>query len=153
MATEIERKFRLTRFDRRVLGDGIRIQQGYLCFDPEIRVRMKGTKGFLTIKTRPATVGSSLVRTEFEYSIPSNDAQVLLELSRARIEKVRYQSGAFEIDVFAGRLAGLVLLEVESAQCDQDVVLPPGFAGVEVTADPRFLNQRLATISSIAELE
>lgn len=147
MGIEIEHKFRLTSYDTSMLRNGVEIEQGYLCLNPEIRVRIKGEKSFLTIKSE-----GTLVRKEFEYSIPSDDAKALLDMCDAKVEKRRYSVGRFEIDVFKGKLEGLVLLEVEVSKEDDAVTLPEGFVGVEVTADERFLNRHLARVRSVQEL-
>ena len=81
MAKEIERKFLLkndnwkTQFSSRKI-----IKQGYLSTQKErtVRVRILGEKGFLTIKGE--TVG--MTRLEFEYEIPVQEANELLELCK-----------------------------------------------------------------------
>ncbi len=148
MAVEIERKF-LVR-DLSVIAGvaGTQIRQGYLSVAPArtVRVRRAGDRGFLTVKGRPA--GSSLRRPEFEYEIPAADADELLDTLALRplIEKTRYRVAAggyvWEIDVFAGENDGLVVAEVELPADDAHVV-PPEWAGAEVTADPRYLNANL----------
>ena len=68
MAKEVERKF-LVRGGRWKKGSGQKYRQGYLASDPQctVRVRIAGTKGFLTIKG--LSRGAS--RDEYEYPIPS----------------------------------------------------------------------------------
>ena len=147
MATEIERKF-LTRDDSWHDGShGIRISQGYLSQDPDrtVRVRIAGENAWLTIKGRT----EGMRRAEFEYEIPSDDARALLELClRSVIDKTRYRishSGhVWEVDVFHGDNAGLVIAEVELTD---DSVSPelPSWVGEEVSADTRYFNSLLAT--------
>lgn len=105
MATEIERKF-LVR-DRSVLSGstGSPYRQGYLSTDPErtVRVRLAGSRAFLTIKGR--SIGA--VRAEFEYEIPATDAAELLALCECpAIEKRRHRidhaGRTWEVDVFEG---------------------------------------------------
>ena len=80
MALEIERKFLVNpeKLPAQILTSGEKISQGYLCIEPArtVRVRIKGSQGFLTIKG--ITVG--ITRQEFEYPIPFEDAQELLKL-------------------------------------------------------------------------
>ena len=117
MAIEIERKFLV---DKRKLHELTfsseeKITQGYLSFSNTVRVRLKDNRGFLTIKS--STVGIS--RQEFEYEIPAEDASRLLELAEPTpIEKTRHlvrssNKHPWEIDVFEGANAGLVIAELE----------------------------------------
>ena len=145
MATEIERKF-LVR-DRSVLvgSVGIRYQQAYLSTDPErtVRVRRAGDHAFLTIKG----VSRGAARAEFEYEIPVADAGELLALCPGSgIAKTRHRlehgGRTWEIDVFEGDNAGLVVAEVEIPSEDAIVAIPD-WAGDEVTDDPRYYNANL----------
>lgn len=146
MATEIERKFLVKDDSWRGLGPGSRYRQGYLSTDPErtVRARVVAGKGYLTIKGK--TVNAA--RAEYEYSIPVQDAEAILDelCQRPLIEKTRYQIDyqglVWEVDEFEGENAGLVIAEVELASADQAVSLP-GWIGEEVTADPRYYNANL----------
>lgn len=147
MATEIERKFLVTGDGWRHGATGIAIRQGYLAASPAVavRVRTRGERAFLTVKGG----ASARVRSEFEYEIPRADAETMLDAlcPPPLIEKTRYSvrfaDHLWEIDVFAGDNAGLVLAEVELAAADEPVALPP-WVGAEVTDDPRYLNANLA---------
>lgn len=145
MSTEIERKFLvdMARWSPRDAGTVFR--QGYLSSHAErvVRVRLEGDRAKLTIKgpTRGVT------RTEVEYDIPREDADRLLELcEQPLIEKTRYleEHGGltWEIDVFQGANAGLVVAEVELTSEDQPVT-KPAWATVEVSDDPRYYNANL----------
>lgn len=147
MALEIERKFLVDekKLPAQILNGGVKISQGYLSVEPArtIRVRIKGERGFLTIKS--ANVG--IVRKEFEYEIPFDDAQEILKLCAPRIlEKVRYKveyaGKIWEVDVFGGRNAGLILAEVELATVDEEIILPD-WIGAEVSEDKRYFNSNL----------
>ena len=147
MALEIERKFLVDekKLPAQILSGGVKIAQGYLCVEPArtIRVRIKGERGFLTIKS--ANVG--IVRQEFEYEIPIDDAQEILKLCAPRIlEKVRYKiehaGKIWEVDVFGGRHAGLILAEVELSSVDEKIILPE-WTDAEVSEDPRYFNSNL----------
>lgn len=145
MAKEIERKF-LIRDDSWKQDDGTLLRQGYLNRDKgrTIRVRLAGSKGFLTVKGE--TIGAT--REEFEYEIPPEDAVVLLDeicekpLIEKRRYRVEYGSVIFEIDEFFGENEGLVLAEVELEDESQQVPRPP-WLGEEVTDDPRYFNSNL----------
>lgn len=147
MAVEIERKFLLKNDSWRdsVVRSHV-LKQGYLASSPlpTVRVRTSDDKAFLTIKGR--TEGIS--RVEFEYEIPSEEALEMLKLSAQQpIEKTRYiveaNGHTWEIDVFEGSNAGLVLAEVELDSEDEKVELPD-WIDFEVTHDPRYYNSALS---------
>lgn len=148
MAVEVERKFL-------VVGDAwraevtaaTRIVQGYLAQTGRavVRVRIKGERAFLTLKG--ASQGIS--RREFEYEVPLVDAEAMLAelVTGPVIDKVRHLvpvgGHTWEVDVFAGDNAPLVMAEVELGSPDEPFVLP-GWAGLEVSHDPRYYNANLA---------
>jgi adenylate cyclase len=146
MPLEIERKYLVRNDDWRRPGNGIRYRQGYLSTDPgrNVRVRSGAGKGFITIKG--LTVNAT--RPEYEYPIPVEDAEALLDTLCLKpiIEKTRYtveHAGLlWEIDVFEGVNAGLIIAEVELAGANQRIVLPD-WIGQEVTDDPRYYNASL----------
>lgn len=164
--TEIERKFL-------VIGDTYKNQsiknyeiiQGYLCKDKDrtIRVRICGSRAFLTIKssdTKPLqtqAVGAELglARFEWERELTVEDAQQLLQLCLPGvIEKTRYiipassdevhpdQPLFWEVDQFHGRLEGLTLAEIE-LQREEQTFYKADFIGEEVTGDPRYYNANM----------
>ena len=146
MAQEIERKYLLTGDQWKSLADGTHYRQGYLSTVKErtVRVRTVGEKAYLTIKG--ATVGIS--RLEFEYEIPADDANQLLDelCEKPIIEKHRYKISygglVWEVDEFHGLNEGLVIAEVELENADQAIDLPP-WVGEEVSGDPRYFNANL----------
>ena len=134
MGVEIERKFRVADTFRPT-GIGIEMTQGYLSRDPNktVRIRTAGIQGFLTIKGK--TEGAR--RLEYEYEIPLAEAQELLALCDAPlVEKTRYVENyaghAWEVDVFHGANAGLIVAEIELASETEAFALPP-WIGAEVT--------------------
>ncbi|NCA69629.1 MAG: CYTH domain-containing protein [Sphingobacteriia bacterium] len=149
MAVEIERKFLVEGESwRAAVERRDTILQGYLVESGPLtlRVRVKGGRGFLTIKG--ATTGVS--RIEYEYEIPLADAREMLETLTCLpvIEKVRHLvrhgEHLWEIDVFAGANAGLVLAEIELTAEDESFDRPD-WAGPEVSDDPRYFNRNLAS--------
>lgn len=147
MGAEIERKFRVVSDAWRDDTPGVRIAQGYLTQDPDrtVRVRVAGDTGYLTIKGR----SQGISRAEFEYEIPLAEAQELLALCLPSvIDKTRYRvphgSHVWEIDVFYGDNAGLIIAEVE---LESELISPeiPAWAGADVSADARYFNSCLAT--------
>ena len=144
MPVEIERKFLVAKDSWRGPGPGQRYCQGYLSKgDVTVRVRPAGSRAFLTIKGS----GDGIVRPEFEYEIPVEEAEEMFKLCRRPlIEKTRYEvfheGVLWEVDEFEGENAGLVLAEVELEHPSQPVGLPE-WVGEEVTADQRYRNSQL----------
>ena len=145
---EIERKF-LVRNDgyRRQAFSSSRIQQGYICsgHGRTVRVRIRDTRGYLTIKGPSDSAGLS--RYEFEKEITLDEAEHLMALCEpGRIDKTRYlvKSGShtFEVDEFYGENEGLVMAEVE-LQSEDEPYEKPDFIGEEVTGDRRYYNAHL----------
>lgn len=143
---EIERKYLIRNLDALtpLLLNGQAIKQGYLfsTHDRSCRIRLKGDRAFITMKFGE----SALVRSEFEYEIPLTEAQLLLGncskvLSKTRYE-VRVNSHLWEIDVFSGKLQGLIIAEIELTREDEVFDLPD-WIGQEVTADKSYLNINL----------
>jgi CYTH domain-containing protein len=148
MQLEIERKFLVKPGHQENLVHGTLVRQGYLetTGSSTVRVRIKGDKGFLTIKG-PSDLGG-LVRSEFEYEIPLTDAHTMIDtLCGVRVlEKTRYfvplGRHTWEVDVFHGLNSGLVMAEVEMSSVDDAVELPE-WLDAEVTGDPRYYNSSL----------
>lgn len=147
MNFEIERKFRVCADDWRKLVTGqSTIRQAYLSSDGKcsIRVRIRDNNtASLTIKARPVELG----RLELEYAIPLAEAEALIELRQGSIvEKTRYLVPCgdltWEIDVFAGDNAGLVIAEIELDHEHRKLELP-AWIGEEVTARPEYYNSYL----------
>jgi adenylate cyclase len=146
MGEEIERKFLVTSDAWRETAEGTSCRQGFLSTEPErtVRVRLAGSRGTITVKGK--NVGAR--RAEFEYEIPAADAERLLDTlcKRPLIEKVRHTlavgSHTWEIDVFEGENAGLVVAEIELGSEDE-AFDKPEWVGEEVTDDPRYFNSNL----------
>ncbi len=147
MGVEIERKF-LLRSDawREEADEGVYFHQGYLSTTPErvVRVRQMGERAVVTIKGK----GDGIVRPEFEYDIPLEDAQAMLGqlCLQPTIEKRRHtlRSGphTWEIDVFDGENQGLVVAEIELSSVSETFE-KPDWLGDEVSDDSRYLNSNL----------
>ena len=148
MAQEIERKFLVKGDFKPFVTKQTRIIQGYLSSVPErtVRVRIKGDKGYLTIKGIGNKSGAS--RFEWEMEIPVDEAQSLLEICEPGvIDKTRYivpeKSGLkFEVDEFYGENEGLTLAEIELPSEDHPFEKPE-WLGEEVTGDVRYFNSML----------
>ena len=156
LALEIERRFLVSGMDwlRHSLWQA-RLRQGYLSRPGDgltVRVRsseplrgQSSPQAWLTLKAPPPSAGSvhaisvgstalgpgsgqALTRLEFEYAIPSADAEALLALTDQQLCKTRHgldlEGGDWVLDVFEGDNAPLVVAEVELARPDQPIDLP-----------------------------
>lgn len=151
--TEIERKFlvRSEEFKLQAVSS-YEIIQGYLCKEAgkTIRIRIRNTRAFLTIKSSRLREG--LAKFEWEKEIDIADAKELMHLCLpGEIHKTRYivpaqpYEGAercWEVDVFHGRLEGLVLAEIELGNEDEPFVRPE-WLGEEVTGQAQYYNANM----------
>ena len=147
MAQEIERKFLVKGDFKSEVFKSTRITQGYLSSVPErtVRVRVKGDKGFITIKGIGNESGAS--RFEWEKEIPVDEVRELLKICEPGvIDKNRYlvKNGdfTFEVDEFYGDNDGLTVAEIELPD-EQAQFNRPAWLGEEVTGDVRFYNSML----------
>jgi len=147
MAQEIERKFLVKGEFKKFAAKQTRITQGYLSSVPErtVRVRVKGDKGFITIKGIGNAAGAS--RYEWEKEIPVAEVTELLKICEPGvIDKTRYNvpvgGFTFEVDEFYGENQGLVVAEVE-LKSESDVFEKPEWLGTEVTGDVKYYNSML----------
>lgn len=146
---EIERKFLVTSDAyKQEAFKKTRITQGFLNTDKErtVRVRLKGGKGFLTVKGPSSDDG--LARFEWEKEIPAEDAKALLDLCEPIvIDKIRYEvrqgSHIFEIDEFLVDNEGLVIAEVE-LDSKEEMFSKPYWLGEEVTGQVKYYNSQIS---------
>lgn len=145
---EIERKF-LVKSDafKKESVKQTRIVQAYLNSDPErsVRIRIKGSKGVLTIKGKGNDSGTS--RFEWEKEISLADAEALLLLcEKGSIQKTRYEipvgNHTFEVDEFYDENQGLVIAEVE-LKTEHEIFEKPEWLGEEVTGQDKYYNSKL----------
>ena len=148
MGFEIERRFLVSGPAWRDAATRTRrLVQGYLAREDGVAVRLRliEDRARLTIKGP-----GGLVRPEFEYDIPHDEAAAMLDALCAgrRIAKTRHDVPhdglLWEVDVFEGPLAGLVIAEVELPAADHPLALP-SWAGREITGDARYANAVLAS--------
>lgn len=148
MANEIERKFLVKNTDfKKESFSKTKISQGFLSTVPErtVRIRIKGDKGFITVKGIGNESGTS--RYEWEKEISVQDATDLLKISEPGvIDKIRYnvKSGrhTFEVDEFYGENEGLTVAEVELDSEDENFIKPE-WLGKEVTGQVKYYNSML----------
>lgn len=147
MAQEIEKKFLVAGEFKESAKKATRITQGYLSSVPErtVRVRVKGEKGYITVKGIGNDSGAS--RFEWEKEIPVEDVRDLLKICESGvIDKTRYlvdcDGHTFEVDEFYGDNEGLVVAEVELSD-ENEAFTRPSWLGEEVTGDKKYYNSML----------
>ena len=150
MHREIERKFLIRELPEQLAEfPHAEISQGYLVsLDDGLQVRMRKSDESYSL-TYKRGVGN--VREEREVELTPAQFDALWPATEGkRLEKTRYDiplgNRVVEIDVYGGRHNGLVVAEVEfddeeSAKNFQ----PPDWLGDDVTGDPRYSNQLLAS--------
>lgn len=145
MGIEIERKFLFDPHRVPPLPEPHVIRQGYIPAEgATVRVRITNSRAFLTLKGKTR----ELARSEFEYEIPSSDAETILQelCAKPLIEKRRYvleyEGHRWELDIFEGDNEGLYMAEIELQSADESFALPPWVIR-EVSHDKRYYNANL----------
>ncbi|MGB0838359.1 MAG: CYTH domain-containing protein [Flavobacteriaceae bacterium] len=149
MSIEIERKFKVLNNDFITEAHSkTRIVQAFLNSNKNrtVRVRIKGEKGYLTIKGISNERGTS--RFEWEKQIDLIEAEALLSLcEEGKIEKDRYEvkngPHTYEVDVFHGDNEGLVIAEIELSS-ENENFNKPSWIGEEVTGEKKYYNSLLS---------
>ncbi len=150
MGVEIERKFLVTgNAWREQVSRSESMTQAYLAGPPaarcSLRVRIIGTQAWLNLKSAVRGV----VREEYEYPIPIEDADAMLDsFAGAVVVKrrhyVRVENRVFEIDEFEGDNSGLIVAEIELEAVDAPFPRPD-WLGAEVSHLARYYNLHLAS--------
>jgi adenylate cyclase len=146
MGVEIERKFLVVGEDWRKLGTPIRLAQGYLgdSIERVVRVRTAGKEGFITVKG----LTTGITRLEYEYPIPLEDANEMLErlCLKPLIVKTRWvvhhEGSLWQVDEYHEPRNDLVVAEIELASVDEAFELPP-WIGEEVSGNPAYYNHNM----------
>ena len=147
---EIERKYLVSGIPDNIDSYPCRfIEQGYLNTAPVVRIRKQDDDYVLTYK------GSGMIARE-EYNLPLNKKSYehLLEKADGNIiSKVRYlipiNDGKLtaELDVFKGKFAGMLLVEVEFSSVEQaDAFQKPDWFGEDVTYSKIYHNSYLSQV-------
>lgn len=147
MNKEIERRFLITsplpfepyKYESKFISQSYIKTEGLVT-----RVRVSGDEAFLTLKG-PRIEGTC---DEFEYAIPVQDAKIIIErYCTSTVEKTRYYiphgDKTIELEVFAGKLGGLIIAEVELKAIDEEFTIPVWF-GREITDDHSYSNFELS---------
>lgn len=156
---EIERKFLVSSMPELSEAWVKKIEQGYLCREPVVRIRKSNENYILTYKSKTGLAQTYAIQNE-EVELPLTKAayeHLRKKIDGELVEKTRYvlalpENRRAELDVFEGRLSGLVFVEVEfeSETAARDFV-PPAWFGEDVSADGAFSNAYLAQIKDYAE--
>lgn len=146
---EIERKFIPTNLPEDLNQfKHHKIEQAYLNTAPVIRIRKQDNEYFLTYK------GGGMMARE-EYNLPLNETSYNHLLTKADgnvITKTRFlipihDNLTAELDIFEGKFAGMLLVEVEFDSIDQaNNFVPPNWFGEDVTNDGRYHNSYLSKV-------
>lgn len=142
---EIERKFTVKAMPDLSSYKFLSLEQGYLSTNPVVRVRKEDDNYYLTYK------GSGFIERE-EYNLPLNEEAYYHLIQKADgtvITKKRYlipyDKYTIELDVFEGKLAPLVIAEVEfDSLSAADSFRPPSWFGEDVTFNPEYSNSNLS---------
>ncbi|MAJ61282.1 MAG: hypothetical protein CBC48_15860 [bacterium TMED88] len=143
---EIERKFLVRGEPWRDASRALPLVQGYLSpsgAKATVRVRVGSSEAWLTVKGPVQGIS----RAEFEFKISRAEGQAMLTLCDRQVEKTRYllRQGehVWEIDVFEGANAGLVVAEIELSS-EEETFERPKWLGAEVSFEKRYRNSALA---------
>ncbi|MBO4469275.1 MAG: CYTH domain-containing protein [Bacteroidales bacterium] len=174
MGLEIERKFLVAGEYKPFAVSHSRITQGYISSAKgrTVRVRIRGDRGYLTIKgpeicgdgdctggfvfrynpvpaTHVTDQPTGFTRFEWEKEISVEEAEALMALCEPGvIDKTRWLVPAgdgvhtWEVDEFHGDNDGLVVAEIE-LRSEDDEFEKPSWLGEEVTGDRRYYNSML----------
>ena len=128
----------------------IEIEQTYICFSPEIRVRkINGGKEY-TFAVKTNITADGMTRDEFEDNITEEEYNNLIKKREGNtISKTRYQflDGEYllAIDIFSGELDGLAYLEIEfENQEEASKFEEPSWVIKDVTSNLNYKNGYLA---------
>jgi len=147
LGIEIERKFLVDKDKWLEVRptNGIQVLQGYLLKSPEktVRVRVKGNQGFITIKGKTENIS----RLEYEYEIPKNEAEELLNnfclnvIMKTRYELI-FDGFVWEVDEFITPNLGLILAEIELSD-EKEVFKRPSWVGEDVSNQSKYYNSNM----------
>lgn len=125
-----------------------KIEQGYLCTAPVVRIRRDNEKFFLTYKSK-----GLMVREEYNLPLTAEAYEHLkTKIDGRLITKTRYviplnDDLSLELDIFEGSLAPLVIAEIEFPDEESaNTFKAPGWLGEDVTMSSLYHNSTLSKI-------
>ncbi|MFZ4399194.1 MAG: CYTH domain-containing protein [Bacteroidales bacterium] len=149
MGIEIERKFsvNIDKWNKVVKTQKFFVRQGYLMINHIISIRVRQTEanGYITIKGNKV----GITRSEFEYSIPKEEAEKLIDMfASSTLSKFRYiiefKNKLWEVDEFLEDNSGLIIAEIELCSETEQFELPE-WIDKDVTHDEKYYNSNLST--------
>ena len=126
------------------------IEQTYINFSPEIRVRKINGGQEYTFAVKTNMTSDGMIRDELEENITEEEYNNLVKKKEGNtIHKTRYQflEGDYlvAIDIFSGDLKGLAYMEIEFVNKEEaDKFKTPSWVIKDVTDDVRYKNGHLA---------
>lgn len=146
---EIERKFLIKQLPANLKQyETLKIEQGYLCTNPVVRIRQQNNDYFLTYKTK-----GFLSREEVNLTLTKEAYQHLRQkVDGYIISKTRYlipidSNLKIELDLFHGVHEPLILAEIEfETEQQANSFSPPSWFGEEVTYSSQYHNSTLSKI-------
>ena len=146
---EIELKFLITELPENLTQYNCRrIEQGYLCTAPVVRIRRQDEEYYLTYKSK-----GMMVREEYNLPLTAEAYAHLREKTDGNlISKQRYliplnETLTAELDIFDAPFAPLMLAEVEfSSEEEANSFVPPAWFGEDVTFSGKYHNSYLSCL-------
>jgi Uncharacterized protein conserved in bacteria len=159
---EIERKYAINKLPENLSQYKYKkIEQGYLCHKPTIRIRKSNDDYFLTYKDKlkKKEKGSAIFNHEVELPLTKEAYEQLLpKIDHNLVKKTRYliplQNGlTAELDIFEDKLTGLAFVEVEFPdEISSNEFVPPDWFGKDLSSNKHFSNYYLSKLSDANDL-
>lgn len=158
---EIEKKYLI-----RHMPDGLEecvkyeIEQGYLNRKPTMRIRKRNDEYIFTYKSVPKDCKQKDILVNEEIEVPLDEKSyknLKKKIDGHLIKKIRYViplDGGLkaELDVFRGKLKGLVFVEVEFPDIETaESFTKPEWFGDDVSSDKRYKNGYLSMLDSLKD--
>lgn len=123
-----------------------KIEQGYLCTEPVVRIRRQNDEYYLTYKSKGLMAREEynlpLTQEAYEHLKPKADGIVI---SKTRYLIPEKDGLTIELDVFHDDYEGLLLAEVEfSSEAQANEYIPPAWFGKDVTLSSAYHNSTLS---------
>ena len=133
-------------------ADKFSIEQTYISFEPEVRVRRINDGEYYTMTVKTELTSDGLRRNEYDLLITKEGYESLvLKQEGNTILKDRYQlrdgKNMVAIDIFKGDLEGLAYMEIEfDSEKKANQFVTPSWVIKDVTSDIRYKNGHLARL-------
>lgn len=152
---EIERKFLIRRLPEPLNEyPSYKIEQGYLCTNPVVRIRRQDEEYTLTYKS-----DGLMVREEYNLPLTKKSYEHLKEkIDGILIKKTRYNipyknNLIIELDIFSGHYESLILAEIEfQTEEEAKSFIPPDWFGKDVTFSGKYHNSKMSQKDNTPDL-